>query len=390
MKVEESITEPNNVTPPLPSSIDADNPQTNLIEQVQDQAQPQIQPIPPTIVASNSVSPSEATMGSVGNIPSSVSAPNNSTLTIEGTNRNQPTAASTSVQPNPTLLLEGAHFVPEQGGEDLSLNEEDTLKDKKRLKRVSVDSEGRDVNKAKEKIRWKDVWVAQLIHIRGRMHSTFTNPQRQRVDLWQIVEREMTNSCFGFDKDSEACRKKWLRVYKEYKDDLHLSNKDESQKCRFYDLIDFYMGARAMHNNNINNSNNNNHLLHAEVMPISKHPPFPHINEVNVKGEDTGAIILHPNPDGTKASEGVSKKQQKRPRVTEKPLIIEKPQQAPEPAEASSPSTKKAHAKTVHTMLSELVCIGKEMLQTTREYENEKISVLHSMKDMLGRIAKKM
>ena len=49
-----------------------------------------------------------------------------------------------------------------------------------------------------------------------------------------------------FDKDSEACRKKWLRIYKEYKDDKNAQlSGNASQKCKFYDLMEFYKASKV-------------------------------------------------------------------------------------------------------------------------------------------------
>ncbi|MCO5561944.1 hypothetical protein L7F22_015570 [Adiantum nelumboides] len=323
-----------------------------------------------------------------GELPSSIS------LASDGTHVLQ-LAAAAPVAPYTASETENGLFSSDEG---VALKKE---KIKKRPRQLLQDARTRDLNKSSEKqpvIRWKDVWVAQLIHIRGRMHSTFTSPQRQRVDLWQIVKHEMTNSCHGFDKDSEACRKKWIRVYKEYKDDRHLSNDEKTQKCRFYDLVDFYMGDRA---NSLRNMPVRPEFL--PMCPDAMHAakelmvPPPPSNEVDVKVIDVG-VMLPPVSSDTSLSKpatvSISKKPPlpKKPRVIEKPLPLEKPQpplllEAPVVAATS----KKPYMKSsVQTMLSELVNIGKEMLQTTREFENEKLAVLHSIKDTLGKIAKKI
>ncbi|KAI5060817.1 hypothetical protein GOP47_0025237 [Adiantum capillus-veneris] len=305
-------------------------------------------------------------------------------------------ASSAPVVPHTKSETENGLFSSDGG---VALKRE---KVKKRPRQLLQDARTRDLNKSGEKqpvIRWKDVWVAQLIHIRGRMHSTFTSPQRQRVDLWQIVKHEMTNSCHGFDKDSEACRKKWIRVYKEYKDDRYLSNDEKTQKCRFYDLVDFYMGDRVNSLRNI--------PIHPEFLPMcpdAMHaakdlmvpPPLPS-NDVDVKAIDGGAMVPQASSDTPlikQVSVSISKKPPlaKKPRVIEKPLSLEKPQPPPVlEAPVVEATSKKPYIKSsVQTMLSELVNIGKEMLQTTREFEKEKLAVLHSIKDTLGKIAKKI
>lgn len=319
--------------------------------------------------------------------------PSSTALASDGSQAHQIAPAAVAVVgpalPIAPSALEGGLVVSDQGEKPLKKE-----KIRKRPRQLLQDARARDVKKSSEKqpvIRWKDVWVAQLIHIRGRMHSTFTSPQRQRVDLWQIVKHEMTNSCYGFDKDSEACRKKWIRVYKEYKDDLHLSSDEKSQKCRFYDLVDFYMGNRASGLCSMPMS------MPVPVCPDIMHsakeltvPPL--TNEVDVKAEDDGATVPHANSNIYVAKHSsISKKPPlaKRPRVIEKLPSLEKPPPLLEAPVAAT--SKKPHMKSsVQTMLSELVNIGKELLQTTREFEKEKLTVLHSIKDTLGKIAKKI
>ncbi|MCO5580602.1 hypothetical protein L7F22_034472 [Adiantum nelumboides] len=75
-------------------------------------------------------------------------------------------------------------------------------------------------------------------------------PQKQRVDLWQVVKCEMNRTCHGFDKDSEACRKEWRCVYREYDKCLRAAG-NGSQKCKFYDLMDLYMGEKTNGTNNL-------------------------------------------------------------------------------------------------------------------------------------------
>lgn len=339
----------------------------------------------PRLESSSAMQPAALASAHRGELPASMSLASDGSRVLQ--------LAPSAPLPNTTSETENGLLSTDQ---ERALKKE---KIKKRPRQLLQDARTRDLNKSGEKqpvIRWKDVWVAQLIHIRGRMHSTFTSPQRQRVDLWQIVKHEMTNSCHGFDKDSEACRKKWIRVYKEYKDDLHLSNDEKTQKCRFYDLVDFYMGDRA-------NSFRNMPMrpdfipLCPEAMHVAKElmgpPPPP--NEVDVKAMDGGATVPQVSMD-TSLSKPTPVSSSKKPPLPKKPRVIEKPlplEKSPPllDAPAAATSKKPLHMKSsVQTMLSELVTIGKEMLQTTREFEKEKLAVLHSIKDTLGKIAKKI
>ena len=54
--------------------------------------------------------------------------------------------------------------------------------------------------------------------------------------------------CPEFTKDSEACRKKWSVIYKNYKEDKVMNLKSGSQrsdKCRWFQLVDEFMFDRA-------------------------------------------------------------------------------------------------------------------------------------------------
>jgi hypothetical protein len=286
--------------------------------------------------------------------------------------------------PNSPQLVEDGHSAPDQG-ESIPEHEETTPKVTRRLRHhLSQEKPDGDAKRAKEKIRWKDVWVSQLIHIRGRMHPTFCSSQR-RVDLWQVVEREMANTCLGFDKDSEACRKKWLRICKEYKEDLHLLGKEEAHKCRFYELMDFYVGDQT----------SKLRSLYPHGIPIPKESPRMLMKRVGAKGRGRGSITLHPDADVIDPSRAMKKP--RRFHVTEKPQPASSYSKEEDAAlidvarrESESGSGSESGSSSIHTMLSELVMIGKEMLVATKAYEKEKLSILRAMKDMLGRIVKNM
>ena len=54
--------------------------------------------------------------------------------------------------------------------------------------------------------------------------------------------------CPDFDRSSDACRKKWKKLYDDYKFDYtvnDISGSQRSSKCKYYSLIDGYMHDRA-------------------------------------------------------------------------------------------------------------------------------------------------
>ncbi|MCO5560792.1 hypothetical protein L7F22_014412 [Adiantum nelumboides] len=80
------------------------------------------------------------------------------------------------------------------------------------------------------------------------MNDDFNNPQKQGTNLWSKIANKLTSSYFDFDKDSEACCKKWGRVYDQYKaDKLHnsISGNDVTKTCKWFDVVDEYMHDRA-------------------------------------------------------------------------------------------------------------------------------------------------
>ena len=99
---------------------------------------------------------------------------------------------------------------------------------------------------------WKDEWVASLIHLRGSMNDEFNKPQKSGLDVWSRLTAQMTETHKGFDKNSESCRKKWQRIYKQFRDSKALvstsnggGNKQSS--CKWFDLVDHYMHNQAVH-----------------------------------------------------------------------------------------------------------------------------------------------
>ena len=68
------------------------------------------------------------------------------------------------------------------------------------------------------------------------------------VDNWSRLHTNLVALCPDFSKDSEACRKKWMAIYNDYKVDKATNMKsgsDRSEKCRWYTLVDEFMSDRA-------------------------------------------------------------------------------------------------------------------------------------------------
>lgn len=68
------------------------------------------------------------------------------------------------------------------------------------------------------------------------------------VDNWSRLHTKLVSLCPDFNKDAEACRKKWGAIYKDYKyDKFHnsVSGNSRSDKCKWYVLVDEFMSERA-------------------------------------------------------------------------------------------------------------------------------------------------
>ncbi|MCO5602182.1 hypothetical protein L7F22_056310 [Adiantum nelumboides] len=88
---------------------------------------------------------------------------------------------------------------------------------------------------------WRDYWVISLIHEHGGINDDFNKPQKQGMDLWSKVANKLALSYSDLDKASEACPKKWGRVYDKYKTDkLHNSmlGNDVKKTCKWFDVVD--------------------------------------------------------------------------------------------------------------------------------------------------------
>jgi len=68
------------------------------------------------------------------------------------------------------------------------------------------------------------------------------------VDNWGRLHKALVSNCPDFNKDSEACRKKWAAIYKDYKYDKEMKSmpgSGRSEKCKWYLLVDQYMFDRT-------------------------------------------------------------------------------------------------------------------------------------------------
>lgn len=55
-------------------------------------------------------------------------------------------------------------------------------------------------------------------------------------------------ACPDFDRSGDACRKKWKKIYDNYKSDYTangVSGNERASKCKYYALVDSYMHNRA-------------------------------------------------------------------------------------------------------------------------------------------------
>ncbi|KAI5072090.1 hypothetical protein GOP47_0012196 [Adiantum capillus-veneris] len=80
------------------------------------------------------------------------------------------------------------------------------------------------------------------------MKEDFNKMPKQGVDLSGKVATKLASMFVDCDKDGQACRKKWARVNKQYRDDkAHnaISGNDRKRSCKWYDIVDEYTHDRA-------------------------------------------------------------------------------------------------------------------------------------------------
>ncbi|MCO5550018.1 hypothetical protein L7F22_003495 [Adiantum nelumboides] len=80
------------------------------------------------------------------------------------------------------------------------------------------------------------------------MHDDFKKTPKQSVDLWSKVATQLAFLFLDCDKDGQACKKKWGRVYNAYKKNKahnSISGNDRKITCDCYDILDEYMHSTA-------------------------------------------------------------------------------------------------------------------------------------------------
>jgi hypothetical protein len=94
---------------------------------------------------------------------------------------------------------------------------------------------------------WKDEWVVQLIEQRAFLKDKFDNP-KQGVDLWTKVAAAILHNCPDFNKNAEACRKRFAKELKDYQGDKAQNAKsghDRGDRSKHYDLMDSHFASKA-------------------------------------------------------------------------------------------------------------------------------------------------
>ena len=96
------------------------------------------------------------------------------------------------------------------------------------------------------------------------------------VDNWALLHTELVAACPDFNRSSDACRKKWKKIYDDYKADYNIngvSGNGRASKCKWYSLVDSYMHERA------------NVMKHVHGSATDEDP-----NISQVDGVDTGGV----------------------------------------------------------------------------------------------------
>jgi hypothetical protein len=123
-------------------------------------------------------------------------------------------------------------------------NEKTTASKKKKEETPAPDPE---VLQEAQSRMWRDEWIVQLIEQRALMQAQFDAP-KQGVDLWTKVAAEILAACPDFNKNAEACRKRFAKELKDYQGDKAQNAKsghDRGDRSKFYDLIDSHFATKA-------------------------------------------------------------------------------------------------------------------------------------------------
>ncbi|KAH7431062.1 hypothetical protein KP509_08G028300 [Ceratopteris richardii] len=81
------------------------------------------------------------------------------------------------------------------------------------------------------------------------MSEEFNNKLKQRVNLWAKVSTKLASTYLDFDKDTEACPKKWAKVLEQFRQDKahnSISGNDRKITCKWFDVVDEYNHIRSI------------------------------------------------------------------------------------------------------------------------------------------------
>ena len=97
------------------------------------------------------------------------------------------------------------------------------------------------------------------------------------MDNSAILHTELVVACPDFNRSSDACRKKWKKIYDDYKSDYDVNGtngNERASKCKWYALVDSYMHERA------------NVMKHVHGSAKDMDPDASHLDGVNGGGVD--------------------------------------------------------------------------------------------------------
>lgn len=121
--------------------------------------------------------------------------------------------------------------------------------------------------------------------------------------MWEKLQIKMIAACDNFTKSGEACRKKWIAIYRQYCTDkrlLQISGEGRKISCKFFEHID----------QGFNNLLNVHKLIHSDGRG-TPNPCPPDLND-SCEGEGsaediTGPGVSIPGPQPTSDSGTISK-----------------------------------------------------------------------------------
>ena len=113
-----------------------------------------------------------------------------------------------------------------------------------------------------------------------------------------MLHTHLIAACPDFNRSSDACRKKWKKIYDDYKSDYTangVSGNERASKSKYYSLVDSYMHDRA------------NVLKHVHASAIDEDPNSVE-HEVEAEQQDTTTV---PQPAASTSQEHGKKKTEK-------------------------------------------------------------------------------